>query len=90
MTLTEPNLLLARTSNSSVMPLGGLSVLPSVTPKNPTTTSSDAVVITEGARIDLLVGVNAPLCESTGDDRAMPLKSKTEPAAAAREASDQA
>jgi hypothetical protein len=37
-------------------------------PKKPTTTSSDAVVVIEGAKTDLLWGVKAPLCESTGDD----------------------
>jgi hypothetical protein len=61
-----------------------------VVPKKPTTTSSDEVVVTEGARTALLWGVNAPLCESTGAERARPLKSKTVPAAAALEASDHA
>jgi hypothetical protein len=58
-------------------------------PKKPTTTSVGDVVMTEGARIDLLLGVNAPLCPSTGALRAMPLKSRTAPAAAALEESDQ-
>jgi hypothetical protein len=79
-----------RTLNSSVIPLGGLSVLLPVRPKKPTTTSSDAVVVSEGAGTFLLWGVNAPLCESTGDDFARPLKSKTAPAAAALDASDHA
>ena len=52
--------------------------------------SSEAVVVTEGAMTDLLAGVNAPLCESTGEDRLRPLKSTTLPAAEAGAANNQA
>jgi hypothetical protein len=52
--------------------------------------SSGAVVVIEGAMTDLLAGVNAPLWESTGDDRLTPLKSTTLPAADAGAASDHA
>ena len=52
--------------------------------------SFGAVVVTEGAMTDLLAGVNAPPCESTGDDRLRPLKSTTLPAADAGAASNHA
>jgi hypothetical protein len=58
-------------------------------PKKPTTTSVRAVVMTEGARIDRVRGVNAPLCASMGEVGAIPLKSRTAPARAALEESDQ-
>jgi len=50
--------------------------------------SENLAVVTEGARIDLLWGENAPLCESIGADWSRPLKSRTAPATAAGDASD--
>jgi hypothetical protein len=82
--------LLACRSNSSVIPAGGLTALPPANPKKPTTMSFGAVVVTEGAMTDLLAGVNAPLCESTGEDRLRPLKSTTLPAATTGAASNHA
>jgi hypothetical protein len=64
--------------------------MPPVSPKKPTTMSSGAVVVTEGATTDLLAGVNAPLWESTGDDRFTPLKSTTLPATETGAASNHA
>ena len=86
--MTAEDHLLECSSNSSVIPVGGLRVLPPVSPKKPTTMSSRAVVVTEGALTDLLAGVNAPLCESTGDERSRPLKATTLPVAEAGAASD--
>jgi len=75
-------------ANSSVIPAGGLIVLVPARPKRPTTRSPGVAVVTEGARIDLLWGENAPLCESIGADWSRPLKSRTAPATAAGDASD--
>ena len=58
-------------------------------PKKPTTMSPFAVVVTDGATANQLLGVNAPLCESTGVDFWMSLKSRTAPAAFAAEDQDQ-
>ena len=52
-------------------------------PKKPTTMSSFAVVVTEGATANQLWGVKAPLCESIGIALSMPLKSRIAPAAVA-------
>jgi hypothetical protein len=68
---------------------GDLSGLFEAMPKKPTTMSSFAVVVTEGAPVNQLWGVNAPLCESTGVARSMPLKSRIAAAAVAVEAQDQ-
>jgi len=50
-------------------------------PKKPTTMSPADVVVTEGARMDMLPDVKAPLCESTGVAGSTFLKSMTAPAA---------
>jgi hypothetical protein len=70
-----------RASNRSAIALGVLIVLLEAMPKKPTTTSPAVVVVTDGATKDRLVGVNAPLCESTGADTSMPLVSRIAPAA---------
>ncbi len=62
--------------NSCVSPEGALRLVLEATPKKPTTTSLSAVVLTEGATTTELLGVNAPLCESTGAERSSPLKSR--------------
>ncbi len=67
------------------MPEGDHSVLVEARPKKPTTMSSLAEVVTDGATANLLSGVDAPLCESTGADWSMPLKSRIAPAAVAVE-----
>jgi hypothetical protein len=58
-------------------------------PKKPTTRSPSLVVVTEGATNDLLFGVKAPLCESTGIETSAPLTSTIDPAIEADDASDQ-
>ena len=68
------------TSNSSVSGLGGVILLPEVVPKKPRTTSPAAVVVTEGATIDRVCDVEAPLCESTGEVPSIPLTSRMAPA----------
>ena len=68
---------------------GDLRALPSAIPKKPTTMSLFAVVVTDGATANQFLGVNAPLCESTGVVCAIPLKSSTAPAAMAAEDHDQ-
>jgi hypothetical protein len=68
---------------------GDRSGLFDASPKKPTTMSSFAVVVTEGATANQLLGVNAPLCESTGTDFSIPLKSRIAPAAAAAADQDQ-
>jgi hypothetical protein len=78
-----------RAANSSVIAVGGLIVLLEVIPKKPTTTSPALAVVTDGATKDRLVGVNAPLCESTGADTSMRLVSRIAPAADTDEASVQ-
>jgi hypothetical protein len=50
-----------RASNSSVIGTGGLIVRLVEIPKNPTTRSPSAVVVTDGATNDALSGVKAPL-----------------------------
>jgi hypothetical protein len=75
--------------NSAVKPEGDLRVWLEETPKKPTTMSPAAAVVSEGATATLLLGVNAPLCESTGVDRSRPLKSRIAPAAVAVEGQDQ-
>jgi hypothetical protein len=47
--------------------------------KNPKTTSPAAVVVIDGATKDRLLGVNAPLCESTGSDTSIPCTSTIDP-----------
>ncbi|MFL5903199.1 MAG: hypothetical protein ACJ75Q_10995 [Gaiellaceae bacterium] len=74
---------------TSVMELGGWSVLIELVEKNPTTTSPAAVVLTDGATNERLLGVNAPLCESTGEAEAMPLKSRIDPPRGEGEDTDQ-
>jgi hypothetical protein len=69
-----------RTSKSSLIPLGDLTVLLDVVPKNATTRSPSVLVVTDGATKDVLLGVNAPLCESTGVDTSTPLTSMIAPA----------
>ena len=49
------------TSNSSVMDLGGEILLLEVLPKKASTSSFAAAVVTEGARIDPLRELTAPL-----------------------------
>jgi hypothetical protein len=71
------------------MTAGGRIVLLDVTPKNPTMTSPADPVVIEGATIDPLPGVKAPLCESTGVVGLMFLKSITAPASDACAARDQ-
>jgi hypothetical protein len=89
-TVSVGDQLFACRSNSSIIPVGGLTALPPASPKKPTTMSFGALVVTEGAMIDLLAGVDAPLCESTGEDRLRPLKSTTLPAADVGAASNHA
>jgi hypothetical protein len=52
-----------------------------VMPKNATTRSPAVLVVTDGAVKEVFVGVNAPLCESTGVDGSTPLTSMIAPAA---------
>ena len=54
--------------------------------KNPKTTSPAAVVVIDGATNDRLLGVNAPLCESTGWDTSIPCTSTIDPATETDEA----
>ena len=54
--------------------------------KKPRMRSRGAAVVTDGATIALLEGVNAPLCESTGADASIPLTSMIPPAADTDEA----
>ena len=49
-------------------------------PKNPKMTSPPAVVVIDGATKDRALGVNAPLCESTGVDTSIPWMSTIDPA----------
>ena len=67
-------------SNSSVITPGGLIILLEVMPKNPRTTSPAAVVVIDGATKARPLGVNAPLCESTGADTSIPRTSAIDPA----------
>jgi hypothetical protein len=64
-------------------------VLLFVMAKKATTRSPAALVVTDGATNDLLVGVNAPLCESTGADTSTPSTSRIAPAADTSEVSVQ-
>ena len=57
--------------------------------KKATTRSPAALVVTDGATNDVLIGVNAPLCESTGADTSTPSTSRIAPAADASELSVQ-
>ena len=57
-------------------------------PKKPTTRSPLAVVVTDGAAKEVLSGVKAPLCESTGIDVSAPLTSTIAPAMETDEARD--
>jgi hypothetical protein len=76
-------LLAQRASKIWVIELGALSVLVEFVEKKPTTVSPFEVVVTEGAANEVLRGVNAPLCESTGEVASIPLKSRIAAAAAA-------
>jgi hypothetical protein len=58
-------------------------------PKKPTTMSPADPVVIDGATMNPLAGVKAPLCESTGDVAFTPLKSMTDPAADACDPRDQ-
>jgi hypothetical protein len=71
------------------MTLGGRIVLLVVAPKNPTTTSPSAPVVMDGATINPLPGVKAPLWESTGVVGSISLKSITAPARDACDPNDQ-
>jgi len=82
-------LLVQRTLKTSLIEVGGRRVLMEFVEKNPTTVSLFAVVVTDGAPNDVLRGVNAPLCESTGELVSMPLKSRIAPAAEACEPTSQ-
>jgi hypothetical protein len=68
-------------SYASLIELGGLIVLLDVIPKKLTTKSSPLVVVIDGAANEVLVGVNAPLCESIGIDPSTPLTSSIAAAA---------
>jgi hypothetical protein len=57
--------------------------------KKPTTRSPPALVVTDGTTNDVFVGVNAPLCESTGADTSTPSTSSSAPAADTAELSVQ-
>ena len=57
--------------------------------KKPTTTSPGTVAVTDGAVGYLVLGVNAPLCESIGVVRSTFLKSRIAPVAEDAEDSDQ-
>jgi hypothetical protein len=57
--------------------------------KKAMTRSSAVLVVTDGATKDVLVGVNAPLCESTGVDTSTPSTFRIAPAADTVEASVQ-
>jgi hypothetical protein len=70
-----------RSSKSSLIALGDLIALLDVMPKNATTRSPAVLVVTDGATKDVFLGVNAPLCESTGVDTSTPLTSMIAPAA---------
>jgi hypothetical protein len=74
-------LLAQSTSNSSVMTAGGRIARLDVMPKKPKTMSPAELVVTDGATINPLVGVNAPLCESTGVVGLTFFRSITDPAA---------
>ena len=78
----------ARMSNSSVIPLGGENDFFALTPKKPTRTSPDDVVVIDGARTNLDDGLKAPPWASTGDEVSIPVKSRTAPVAATDEDSD--
>jgi hypothetical protein len=67
--------------NSSVSAEGAVILLLEVDPKNATTISPGTVVVTDGATIDRLRGVKAPLWESTGAVGSTPLKSRIAPEA---------
>jgi hypothetical protein len=54
--------------------------------KKAMTRSPAVLVVTDGATKDVLVGVNAPLCESTGVDRSTPSTFRIAPAAETSEA----
>jgi hypothetical protein len=69
------------TSYRSTVAAGGVAVpLPSL-PKMPTTTAGATLVVIDGAEIDLLSGVNRPLCASTGAVWLTPPYAKMAPAA---------
>jgi hypothetical protein len=93
-TYEEPSLstpqrrLCHRASKSSVIGTGGLIVRLVEIPKNPTTRSPSAVVVTDGATKDKRSGVKAPLCESTGIETSAPLTSRIAPAIETDESSD--
>jgi hypothetical protein len=78
-----------RTSKSSLIAFGARIDLLEVMPKKATMSSPAVLVVIDGARKDVLVGVNAPLCESTGADASIPLASMIAPAAETEEASVQ-
>jgi hypothetical protein len=82
-------LLVQRTLKTSLIEAGGRRVLVEFVEKKPTTVSFFAVVVTDGALNEVLRGVNAPLCESTGELVSTPLKSRIAPAAEACESTDQ-
>ena len=65
-------------SNSSVRGAPGAILLLDVLPKNPSTSSFGAVVVTVGATIEPLRDLTAPLCESIGDVVSTPLTSMTD------------
>jgi hypothetical protein len=77
------------TSKSSLIPLGERIDLLEVMPKKATMSSPAELVVIDGARRDLLIGVNAPLCESTGADASTPLASMIAPDAETEVASVQ-
>ena len=77
------------TSNCSVMSPGGRIARLDVSPKKPKTRSPAEVVVTDGAVIVLLPGVNAPLWESTGEVVLTFFTSMTAPAADIRDPKDQ-
>jgi hypothetical protein len=74
-------LLAQATSYVSVRGVRGLSFLLEVVPKKPSTSSLAAVVVTDGAVIELLREVKAPLWESIGEVASTPLTSMTAPPA---------
>jgi hypothetical protein len=77
-------------SKSSLIALGVRIDLLEVLPKKATMSSRSELVVIDGARRDVLIGVNAPLCESTGADASIPLASMIAPEAETEEASVQA
>jgi hypothetical protein len=81
-------LLAQRALKTSVIELGGRSVLVESVEKKPSTMSFFVVVVTDGATNEVLRRVNAPPCESTGEVVSMPLKSRIAPAADVCEPTD--